>query len=477
MNSDSLRAQTRTAADGPEVRISLSPSGVQVGPPNHVAPTPPSSNSSCVLGVVLRVLCASAVNVGLSLCALQAQTHLTLTEARRQALQNHPSLSAARYNAAAAHQTAPQYKAAYAPTLSGNLTGVGADNGSRLAAGGLNNPVVYNRLGSGLSVGQMVTDFGRTGNLVAMAKLQASAQDEVTESTRSQILLNVSRAYFTVLRSQAVLKVANQTVAARQLVVDQVTALAESKLKSTLDVSFANVNLADAKLLLAQATNEHQAAQADLAAALGLPNEPAFALDDEPLPAPLPDRVADLIADALRNRPELKSLRLQQGAAERFTRAEHALFFPTIGVVGSAGFAPYAVDAVPSRYGAVGLNVSIPIFNGGLVRARQTQAELKAKAASENLSDLQNRISRDVRVAWLSANTAHDRMGLTRQLLEQARMALDLAQTRYELGLGSMVELSTAQLNVTSAGIANANAQYDYQTQRVVLDYQTGALR
>src|ERR1044071_4528782 len=99
---------------------------------------------------------------------LQAQTHLTLAEARRLAAQNHPAISAARYTAAAAHQTAPQYKAAYAPTFTGNFTSVGADNGSRLAAGGLNNPVVYNRVGSGLSVGQMVTDFGRTGNLVAM---------------------------------------------------------------------------------------------------------------------------------------------------------------------------------------------------------------------------------------------------------------------------------------------------------------------
>ena len=66
---------------------------------------------------------------------------------------------------------------------------MGADNGSRLAAGGLNNPVVYNRVGSGLSVGQMVTDFGRTSNLVAMAKLRAAAQDQVTETTRAQILL------------------------------------------------------------------------------------------------------------------------------------------------------------------------------------------------------------------------------------------------------------------------------------------------
>ena len=149
--------------------------------------------------------------------------HLTLAQAQQLAIQNNPQFSAARYKAAAAYQVAPQYRSAYEPSLIGSFTGVGADNGSRLAAGGLNNPVVYNRVGSGLSIGQMITDFGRTSNLVAMAKLQASAQDQVTETTRAQILLNTSRAYFAVLRAQAVMKVADQTVAARQLVSDQVT--------------------------------------------------------------------------------------------------------------------------------------------------------------------------------------------------------------------------------------------------------------
>jgi outer membrane protein len=322
----------------------------------------------------------------------------------------------------------------------------------------------------------MITDFGRTSNLIAMAKLEASAQDQVTETTRAQILLNTSRAYFAVLRGHALLKVATQTVAARQTVSDQVTALAESKLKSNLDVSFANVNLADAKLLLVQAQSDLKGAEADLATAIGLPNESGFALDEESMPAPIPDRVDGLIRDAMQNRPELKNLRLQQSAAERFTKAEHALYYPSVGVVGTAGFVPTGYETIPSRYGAIGMNVSIPIFNGGLFKARQTEAELKAKAATENVNDLQNRVIRDVRVAWLNATTAYDRMALTKQLLEQANIALDLAQTRYDLGLGNIVELSTAQLNVTSAQIADASALYEYQTQRIVVDYQTGVL-
>jgi len=410
-------------------------------------------------------------------CFAQTPLRLTLAEAQRLALQNNPQISAAQWTAAAAYQVRNQYKANFEPNVFGNLTGVGADNGSRLAAGALNNPVVYERLGSGISIGQMLTDFGRTSNLVGMAKLQAQAQDQATEDTRARILLATSRAYFGLLRAQAVMKVADQTVAARQLVVDQVTALAESKLKSTLDVSFANVNLSDAKLLQVQAQNEAKAAEAGLATAMGLPGQIGFILSEEPMPPLLPDRVDELIRQALNDRPDLKDLRLQQSADVRFAKAEHDLYYPSVGVVGTAGFVPTGYVTIPGRYGAIGLNVTIPIFNGGLFKARQAEAELKAKAATQNISDLENRITGDVRVAYLNATTALDRLSLTQQLVQQAQLAMDLAQSRYDIGLGSIVELSQAQLNVTSAQIANASAQYDYQTQRVIVDYQIGALR
>ncbi|MEO8373421.1 MAG: TolC family protein, partial [Candidatus Solibacter sp.] len=412
-------------------------------------------------------------------CAMaQAPMHLTLAEAQKLAIQNNPLFTAARYVAEAAGQVPAEYHAAYEPNLFGSFTGVGADNGSRLAAGGLNNPVVYNRIGSGLTVSQMVTDFGRTGNLVAMAKLRAQAQSEATETTRAQILLAVSRAYFGVLRAHAVRRVALQTVDARKLVADQVGALAESKLKSTLDVSFANVNLAEARLLLSQAENELKNSETDLATAMGLPNERAFELTEEAMPGPMPDKVDELLRTAMQTRPELRDLRLQESAAERFTKAEKALMLPSIGVVGSAGFVPEAYQqAVPWKYGAIGVNVNVPIFNGGLYKARRTEAELRAKAVAQNVTELENRVARDVRVAFLNASTSYDRMALTKQLLDQAQLALDLAQARYDLGLGSIVELSQAQLGLTSAQIANTSALYDYQAQRVVIDYATGVLR
>ncbi len=418
----------------------------------------------------------------LSACCVfaQAPLHLSLPEAQRLAVSNNPQISAAQFTASAAAQVPLELRSNFEPTLSGAVTGVGADSGSRLAAGGLNNPVVYSRIGTGLQLSQLVTDFGRTGNLVNSAKFHAQAQEQVTQATRAQILLAVNRAYFGALRAEAVLKVARQTVDARQLVVDQVTTLANSNLKSTLDVSFASVNLADAKLLLASAQSNVQAAYAELATAIGLPNQygqGGFELALEAMPDKLPDSVDPLMDQAIRDRPELASLRLERSAAERFVQAERDLKLPTISVAAAAGFAPSGDPQVPGRYGAIGMNVNIPIFNGYLYRSRSREAELKAKAADKNVSDLANRVTRDVRIAYLNATNAFERLSLTAQLLDQTKLALDLAQRRYDLGLGSIVELSQAQLNVTSAEISGSSAEFDYQLQRAILSYQIGELR
>lgn len=402
--------------------------------------------------------------------------HLNLAEAQRQSIQNNPQFASARLNAAAAYQVPLQYRAAYAPSLYGAITTVGADAGSRMAAGALNNPTVYNRAASGLVVNQMITDFGRTRNLVGMAQLQAQAQDQMTETTRANLLLATSQAYFAVLRAQAVVRVANETVNARQLVVDQVTALAASKLKSTLDVTFAQVNLADAKLLQVQADNDLKSAESQLATLMGLPNETAFTLDEQPMPTGILDPVSAMIQQALQNRPEIKNLRLQQSADERFAKAEHDLYYPNLAVIGATGLAPAGDPQITSRYGAIGLNINIPIFNGGLFKARETAAQLRAQAANQDVLNQEQAVVRDVRVAYLNATTAYDKLALTRQLLQQAQLSLDLAQVRYNNQLGSIVELSQAQLNLTNAQLQDASAKYDYQAQRVNLQYQAGAL-
>lgn len=401
---------------------------------------------------------------------------ITLKQAEDIAVANHPRVREAQMNAFAAGETVKEARSAYFPIAYGNLTGAEALDKSRIAAGGLNNPIIFDRYSNGITASQLVTDFGRTKNLVASARLDARSAQEDVNTARADILLDVDNAYYTVLRAAAVLKVAQETVSARQIVADQVSALAQSKLKSDLDASFANVNLAEAKLMLVQAQNDLKTANAQLSAAMGFSDQRQFELVEEPLPgAPLPD-LTGALAEALRKRPELSSLRYQRDAAEKFAKAERDLWFPTVSAVGAAGFTPLHDSNLEDRYAAAAVNVNIPIFNGYLFSGRKAKAQFEFRAEQERLRDMEDQISRDIRIAWLNADTAFQRLALTRQLLDQASLSLDLAQARYQLGLGSIVEVTQAQLNKTQAEIAQASARYEYQDRRAILLYEMGDL-
>jgi len=408
----------------------------------------------------------------------QAPQTLTLKEAEAIALKNHPQVLAAQYTALASYEVLKETRSAYFPTVFGDVTGAAADRDIRIGAGFFSNPRILSRFAQGITVSQLITDSGRTPNLVASSRLQARAEDQNALATRYDVILGVDEAYFNVLRAQALVKVAQQTVAERQLVVDQVTALAKSKLKSQLDVSFANVNLAEARLLLIGAQDDVDKSFAELVRALGFQNQQRYSLVETPLPGPAPPDANELVLEAMTQRPELLSAQFSRDAAYKLERAERDLSLPTVSLVGAAGFIPEVSNQipVPNHYDAAAINVAIPVFNGYLFSARRAAARLRAQAEAERLRDLQDRIARDVRAAWADSTTAFQRLAVTDQFLKQASLALDLAQARYNLGLGSIVELSQAQLNLTQAQIEQASAQYDYQIQRVLLTYQVGGL-
>jgi outer membrane protein len=409
--------------------------------------------------------------------ARRPRIRLTLQQADALVIRNNPQITSARLEALAAQQVVREARSTYWPTAISNLTAVDSQTNSRITAGGLNNPIIFERAAGGAMVSQLITDFGHTSNLVASAHFSAKAADQNALATRQQILLAVDQSFFGVLQAQAVLQVADQTVANRQVVVDQVEALAKSALKSDLDLSFARVNLAQAKLLLLDAQNNEKGAQATLAALLGYVTPQEFDVIDEPgaISAP-PGNLDELIQQAVNSRPELQAAHYQYESAESLKNAERDSLLPTISALGAIGGTPVRDYHLAPWYGAVGVNMEIPVFNGFLFSAREKEADLKAQAVEQHLIDLRNSIAKDVRTSWLNANTAYDRLDVTNQLLKQANLALDLAQTRYKLGLGSIVELSQAQLQQTQAQISQAQAGYEYRLALSILRYETTGL-
>jgi outer membrane protein len=167
---------------------------------------------------------------------------------------------------------------------------------------------------------------------------------------------------------------------------------------------------------------------------------------------------------------------MEREGAVRLASAEKKLALPTVSALANMGVAPIHDDRLQNRYAAAAINLSLPVFNGHLFSARRREAELRVQAIDERLRDLENQIAREVTTAVLNAETAFQRVALTAQLLKQASLSGELAQERYNLGLGSIVELSQAQLNQTAAEIRNTAAKYDYLLQRSILAFHAGRL-
>jgi len=401
---------------------------------------------------------------------------LTLAQAEALALKNNPQITIGKLRALAAQQYVREARSALLPNAYLSVTAVDSNPGSRLAAGGLNNPILFPRAAAGATVGQLITDFGRSTNLLSSSQYQAKAEDQNSAATTAQIILAVDQAFYNVLETKDLVTVAQKTVDSRQVLVDKIKALTNAKLKSDLDLSFSAVDLARGKLLFLEAKNNYESSLAVLSAILGFPDEQNFQLVEEPAAiAPPALDVLPLIQQALQQGPEVAALQDQVQAAEKFGSAEHDLWRPTVSALGVVGEAPVRDNHIPNWYGAVGVNINIPIFNGSLYNARAKAADLQTELNRQKLSDLRNNIARDVRNSWQDTNRAFERLSVTQQFREQASLGLDLAQARYNLGLGSIVEFSQAELQKTEADIADTDAKYQYRLTQIVLAYTISA--
>jgi outer membrane protein len=403
---------------------------------------------------------------------------LTRAEAEQMAIKNNPRVSVGRLLVIAQHQVVREMKSAELPTLAGNITAVDAEDASRISAGSLTASRLFTHAGAGATATQLITDFGRTRNLVLSSKLREKAQDANALATTEDIVLATDQAFYNALQAQALLTVAQQNVKMRETTDNQVSVMTKNKLKSTLDLSFADVNLSQAKLLLLDAQNNADSTMVALDDVLGFDKQVVFKLvvTNQALQAP-PTDADQLLQLALQQRPDLQSLNYTQQAEAKFSRAQRDQLLPTISAMGTAGTVPIRPGSqyyTTNWWGGVGVNMNIPIFNGFLYPAQAKEAAVRAQAASEQTRNLRDRIVRDVRTSWLATQTAYQKVAVTEELLKQADLALQLAQTRYQMGLSSIVELSQAQYQQTDAEIGNTNAQYQYRLALSTLNYEIG---
>lgn len=402
---------------------------------------------------------------------------LTLEQAEQMAIRNNPRVSVGRLEALAQHEIYREARAAELPTATLAITGVDAEEASRISAGSLTASRLLQHVGAGTNLTQLIYDFGHTHNLVLSQKLSQQASNANALATTEEIVLTTDQAFYNALTAQAELDVARQTVSTRQTTQTQVNQMTTHKLKSTLDLSFANVDLSQAQLLQLDAQNNADASMAVLDAVLGLDHTVQYHLvEDASAPPPPPPSADPLIQTALRQRPDLQALHLDTESAQKYERAEWDQLLPSISAAGTVGTVPVhpGTEYTSNWWGGVGGNLSLPIFNGFLYSSEAREAKYRSQAAAENSRDLRDTIVRDVRTSWLQATMSWQRMAVTAQLVQEADLAMSLAQTRYKLGLSSIVELSQAQLQQTSAQIQDTSARYQYRMALATLNYEIG---
>jgi outer membrane protein len=420
-----------------------------------------------------------SVPMGTSTAASADEKLLTMQEAEAIGVRNNPQITVGKLRALQSREFVREARSALMPEVNLSVTAVDSNSGSRIAAGSLTNPILFPRAAAGATVNQLITDFGRTSNLVSSSEFHARAEDQNAQATQQDIVLAVDEAFYNTLETHALLQVAEDTVKTRQTLVDQVQALTDAKLRSDLDLSFGKVDLARAKLLLLESNNNYEASLSTLSAVLGYRDRQNFRAaepDQQPSAPPLLD-ATQLIQKAMQMRPEIQAMQNEVTAAEKFGRSEHDLWWPTVNATGVVGQAPVRDDHIPSWYGGVGVNINIPVFNGFLFNARAKSADFETEMKRKKLQDMEDNLARDVRNSWLDTQKAYARLTVTQQLREQANLALELAQARYKLGLSSIVEFSQAELQKTDADLQDTDARYQYRLTQIILAYQMGERR
>jgi outer membrane protein len=401
---------------------------------------------------------------------------ISLDRAHEMAVRNAPRITLAQLQSLASQDQIAIARAAYLPNLTGNANVVRADgDNTRIGAGGINNPSIFDRAAVGVSVSQLITDFGRTTNQIAAARFHALADDQGAKAAIEQVLLDVDLAYFQTLQRQAMLAVAHKTVENRQLLVERIASMVANKLKSELDLSVANVALDAGRMMEARIGNELKTGQLTLATLLGYDAPQPFRLVDIPLPGKNTVTPEKLVAQACSINPGIMRLRIEIDAAQKSLAAENAADAPSISAVGMMGRILDHDDRLPDNYAAGAINLSIPLYAGGMIAARQHRAETELHAAQARLHLAEDELARDVRIAITNVDYAYEQMEMADRLLHQASQAYDLARSRFGLGLDSITDVSQADLNQTDAAMSASTAKQECLLRRAILDHLLGS--
>lgn len=407
-----------------------------------------------------------------------APLHLTLAEATALALRQQPTIRSVQGSLTAAQARVPQARSSYYPRID-LQTGV---QESEFKSSTTNRRTRSDSTFATLLGRQLIYDFGKTAALVDEAQAGTQVAINEVERVRDLVVQNVRQAYFNFLQAQRLVGVADAALARSELNLRSAQGFFDVGTKPKSDVTKAEVEVANARVDVIRARNLVRFTESSLANALGLEATTRIEIEDTLTYEPVALDEAQLLAEALGNRPELPQAKARLDAARAQLAGARAGYLPDLTVSGTAGMA--SNDAVVSTDGVSGASfantwsisgqLTWNLFQGFFTQSRvkETQALVETAQANYETVDLQVRL--EVEQAYIAVVEAAERIGATEKAIESARENLRLAQGRYDAGVGTILDLTDAQLSLSNAEADNVRALTDYRVGLAVLDRVVG---
>ncbi len=394
---------------------------------------------------------------------------LTLAQAIEIGLKNQPTIKAGISTVKTNEAKIGETKAGYYPQLSLNETytrsgsSVGSGLSSQNSYGSTAGP--SNEYVSTVTMSQLLYDFGKTTNQVNVQRRTTDSARSDLDSTMNLVVFNIKQAYFNLLQGVQNRDVAQEAVSQFEEHLKQAKAFYEVGTKPKFDVTKAEVDLSNAKLALIKAENQVRLARVTLNNAMGLSDLPRYTLADKLSFDKFELPLEKALQQAYTQSADLRSIMAKKEAAKENVRYYEKGYYPVL--TGSAGFSHIIMnDSFAHRWDHdwnLGASLTFPIFSGFQTKYQVAGARSTVDTIAANELSLRLNIQSQLEQAYLNLREAGERITTTELIIRQAKENLDLANGRYDAGVGSPVDVTDAVVAVANAQVSRTQALYDYK--------------
>jgi outer membrane protein len=398
---------------------------------------------------------------------------LTLDEALRLARANHPQLHAARAQTEISQARIDVAKAPLLPQVSASAS-YARTTGSYSTTTSSGTPVAgissSNAYSASLSASELIYDFGQVSGKWNASKATLRSQEENERNQAVQVAFNLRSAYYTAAAARALLKVAEETLTNQEAHLRQIQGFVEAGTRPEIDLAQACTDRANAKVQLINQQVAYDTGKALLNQAMGVDRGTDYGVADPPAGDVEGEDsgVDELLPAALKARPDLLSLARQVDAQELTTGSIKGGYAPSLSASAALSESGAALDRLNWGFRAL-LSLNWQIFGGGITDAQMREARATTAVLRAQYDLQRQQIRADVEQARLGVRAAKAAIEAAHEAAVNARVRLNLAEGRYQAGVGSVIELGDSQVALTTAAGQEVQAVFNLATARARL--------